>query len=212
MQTTLIKTAVCAHRLCLSPSLFFLCHAHTCTHSVALCVPFVLDLSRFLPHTLLPELEECFWVDCSTLTVQRILFSHRICGRGIKIPPTLFPTTSTSRLCFFFISFFIPFFFSKTPKALLSILPYISCFVSALSGGLCRDAPLGRSWVSSVCSQCVMIGSAFRAGVYANARGICFPLLILANSSTHWGLAGRILILLWAGRALNGSSGGTRTA
>lgn len=145
MQTTLIKTAVCAHRLCLSPSLFFLCHAHTCTYSAALCVPFVLDLSRFLPHTLLPELEECFWVDCSTLTVQRILFSHRICGRGIKIPPTLFPTTSTSRLCFFFISFFIPFFFSKTPKALLSILPYISCFVLALSGGLCRDAPMGEA-------------------------------------------------------------------
>lgn len=191
-------------------------HAHTCTHSVALSLTFVLDQRRFLPHTLLPEPDKCFWVDCSTLMVQSTLFSHQICGRGIKTPTTLFPSisllpptyTSTSRLCSFFISFFICFFslFQNSPKALLSVSPYISHFVPALSGGLYWDGPHGRSWVSPVCSQCVTIGSAFRAGVHANARGICFPLLILANSSTQWGLAGRILIPLWAGRALKGGT------
>lgn len=47
-----------------------------------------------------------------------------------------------------------------------------------VSGGSRGDTPQTTT-VSQVCSECVRIGSAFRVGVHANARGICFP-------SSHW--------------------------
>lgn len=47
-----------------------------------------LDMKGFLPLTLQSEWEGCFWVDHSTLMVRRTLFSHRICGWGIKSPTT----------------------------------------------------------------------------------------------------------------------------
>lgn len=97
--------------------------------------------------------------------VRRTLFSHRICGRGIKTPPTLFPTTPlllptyTNQhfppLLLLHLLLHLFFLFQNSPKALLSISPYISCFVPALSGSLCRDAPpwtkLGKPSVLSMC-------------------------------------------------------------
>lgn len=76
-----------------------------------------------------------FWVDCSTLMVRRTLFSHRICGWGIISPTTQpalqYTPTHPSRSCSFFF----------TPKALLSISPYISRFVLVHSGGSGSDTP-----------------------------------------------------------------------
>lgn len=156
-------------------------HVHTHLHIFKdqvcdLC----LDMKGFLPHTLQSECEGCFWVDHSTLMVRRTLFSHRICGWGIKSPttppaPDIHPPTLPAPDTFFYSQSHFKYLTLHQPLC-----------VSA-QRRLTRRYPidaLGKPSVFWMCQNWL----GFQSGCKCKCKRYLFSPLTPANSCTHWGL------------------------